>query len=123
MFSDPVSVAAALAGVVVAIGLVVRFGWWRAPRDTAPASPPRYVATEYATRHASSAAPILTALGGALLATGLVFVGHSVPLAIGPLLVGGLLIGAAVLSAFRGHGRAAAEASDASEGGDRERPN
>jgi hypothetical protein len=123
VFSDPVSVVAALAGVVVAVAVVVRFGWWRAPTDPVPPSRPRYVATEYATRHAPSAAPILTALGGALLAIGLVFVGHSLAVAIGPLIAGGLFIGAAVVSVLRGHGRAAADASDGSEAGDREGPN
>ena len=120
VFSDPVSVLAGLAGVVVAVAVLLRFGWWRAPKEPVPASPPRYVATEYATRHAPSAAPILTAVGVALTAIGLAFMSHSPAVAIGPLVVGALLIGAAVVSVVRGRGQADGEESDGSEAGDRE---
>ena len=122
VFSDPVSLLAGLAGVVVAVAVLLRFGWWRAPTAPVPVSRPRYVATEYATRHAPSAAPILTAVGVALVATGLAFMSYSPAVAVGPMVIGALLIGAAVVSVLRGHGEAASEQSDPEEGGDPEQP-
>ena len=121
MFSDPATVLGALAGAVVAVAVVVRFGWWRAPEEPVPVSPPRSVPTEYKTSHAPSPAPILTAVGAALVAIGLTFSSYSLILAIGTLLVGGVLISAAVVSALRGHGEAASE-PDGEEGGGPEQP-
>lgn len=102
MLSDPVSLFAALAGGIIGLLLMVRLGGWRVPsHESAATVGPQARPTEYASRHAPSAAPILTALGVAAFGIGLALGTADGRLDVLPLIPGMLLLVAALLSLRR----------------------
>lgn len=116
MFSDPLTIIAAVAGGFLGLWAVLRFGCWRAPRDVAPAAPPRSFPTGYASTHRPSPAPILAALGAALLGVGFALTAADVAFGYAPLVLGAVVGAAAVVSLIRaGRGDVAGPGPDESE--------
>lgn len=102
MLSDPVSLFAALAGGIIGLLLMVRLGGWRVTsHESAATVGPQARPTEYASHHAPSAAPILTALGVAAIGIGLAVGTADGRLDFLPLIPGALLLVAALRSLLR----------------------
>ncbi len=102
VFDDPVTLLAALAGGIVGVVLMVRLGAWRvSPNESAPPMESSVRPTGYASRHAPSAAPILTALGVAAFGIGLAVGTADGRLDVLPLIPGMLLLVAALLGLRR----------------------
>lgn len=102
MFDDPVTLFAALTGGIVGVALMVKLGAWRVSSpESAPTIEPQTRPTGYASRHAPSAAPILTALGVAAVGIGLAVGTAGGRLDFLPLIPGVLLLVAGLLSLRR----------------------
>ena len=93
---------ATVAGALVGLLVVLRFGWWRTPKNVPPASAPRSFPTGYASRHRPSPVPILTALGLALLGVGFALTAADVAFGFAPLVLGAAVVAAAVAALVRG---------------------
>ena len=105
-----------MAGGLLGLGAVLRFGWWRTPKDVPPASAPRSFPTGYASTHRPSPAPILTALGVAFLGVGFALTAADVAFGYALLVLGAAVGAAAVVSLIRGgRGDVAAPGPDDSE--------
>ena len=104
MFDDPLSRAAALAGAVVAVVLLVRLGWWRLPpSDTPIAVRTKPLPTGYASTAQPTAAPVLFAVAAALTGVGLALTGSGLgPGSLAPLAVGVAVLMVAVRVLLRG---------------------
>lgn len=115
MFDDPLSIAAALAGAVVAVVLLVRLDWWRAPpTDTLAAAPPKPLPTGYASTAQPTAAPVLFAVAAALVGVGLALTASGLgPGGLAPLAVGVAVLLLAFVILIRGRAPVSAEVLDA----------
>lgn len=99
MFSDPVTITAAVVGGVVGIVLLIKFGGWRLPpKESPPVTRPPALPTGYVSTARPTAAPVLIAAGLTLLGVGVVL--STAGFAPGPLAVapgGGFLLLAIVV--------------------------
>jgi hypothetical protein len=93
VFDDPLIIAGAIAGAVVAVVLLVRLDWWSAPpADGLPMARPKLAPTGYASTAQPTATPVLFALSAALVGVGLVLTSSGLHLGFVLLGVGGGLL-------------------------------
>jgi hypothetical protein len=117
VFDDPLSIAGALAGAALAVVLLIRLDWWRAPPpDVRSATQPKSVPTGYASTAQPTATPVLIAVAAALVGVGLALSSAGLSIGLAPLVLGGAVLVMAFVLLVRGRPPASAEMQEHAEG-------